>query len=147
MIEKEYESNVSKISITSSTFETKNLELVKEMGDNVKCFDEEKKVFETTISKLKKVLVQRVKDFDDVKIELSRRIDKFETYFANLEKQNALLKSQLASQKYASLQKDNNDLRTSYNISQTLTKCASATKTNYGLLDIVIAYSGAAFDL
>ncbi|GJX26891.1 hypothetical protein Tco_0233187 [Tanacetum coccineum] len=87
-----------------------------EMGDNVKCFDEEKKMFETTISKLKKVLVQRVKDFDDVKIELSRRIDKFETYFANLEKQNALLKSQLASQKYASLQKDNNDLRTSYNM-------------------------------
>ncbi|GJS89879.1 hypothetical protein Tco_0772515 [Tanacetum coccineum] len=116
MIEKEYESNVSKIFITSSTFETKNLELVKEMGDNVKCFDEEKKMFETTISKLKKVLVQRVKDFDDVKIELSRRIDKFETYFANLEKQNALLKSQLASQKYASLQKDNNDLRTSYNM-------------------------------
>ncbi|GKF16147.1 hypothetical protein Tco_0061065, partial [Tanacetum coccineum] len=31
MIEKEYESNVSKISITSSTFETKNLELVKEI--------------------------------------------------------------------------------------------------------------------
>ncbi|GJZ12122.1 hypothetical protein Tco_0546881 [Tanacetum coccineum] len=99
-----------------NAIETKNLELVKEMGDNVKCFDEEKKMFETTISKLKKVLVQRVKDFDDVKIELSRRIDKFETYFANLEKQNALLKSQLASQKYASLQKDNNDLRTSYNM-------------------------------
>ncbi|GJU11540.1 hypothetical protein Tco_1133936 [Tanacetum coccineum] len=35
MIEKEYESNVSKISITNSTFETKNLELVKEMGDKV----------------------------------------------------------------------------------------------------------------
>nr|GEW50353.1 hypothetical protein [Tanacetum cinerariifolium] len=30
MIEKEYESNVSKISITSSTFEAKNLELVRE---------------------------------------------------------------------------------------------------------------------
>ncbi|GJV18320.1 hypothetical protein Tco_1367340 [Tanacetum coccineum] len=36
MIEKKYESNVSKISIISLTFETKNLELVKEMGDNVK---------------------------------------------------------------------------------------------------------------
>ncbi|GJY98209.1 hypothetical protein Tco_0515119 [Tanacetum coccineum] len=49
MIEKEYESNVSKISITSSTFETKNLELVKEMGDKVKRFDDEKKeVFEET---------------------------------------------------------------------------------------------------
>ncbi|GKD09467.1 hypothetical protein Tco_1189152 [Tanacetum coccineum] len=33
MIEKEYESNVSNIFITSSTFETKNLELVKELGD------------------------------------------------------------------------------------------------------------------
>ncbi|GJR96717.1 hypothetical protein Tco_0268891 [Tanacetum coccineum] len=66
MIEKEYESNVSKISITSSTFETKNLELVKEMGDKVKCFDEEKTAFETKISKLEKV-------FDDVKIELSKR--------------------------------------------------------------------------
>ncbi|GKA29913.1 hypothetical protein Tco_0716158 [Tanacetum coccineum] len=56
MIEKEYESNVSKFSITSSTFETKNLELVKEMGDKVKCFDEEKKMFETKISKLEKDL-------------------------------------------------------------------------------------------
>nr|GEU47619.1 hypothetical protein [Tanacetum cinerariifolium] len=33
MIEQEYESNVSKIFITSSTIETNNLELVKEMGD------------------------------------------------------------------------------------------------------------------
>ncbi|GKA36107.1 hypothetical protein Tco_0722598 [Tanacetum coccineum] len=32
-IEKEYESNISNISITSSTFETKNLELVKKIGD------------------------------------------------------------------------------------------------------------------
>ncbi|GKF75001.1 hypothetical protein Tco_0224445 [Tanacetum coccineum] len=88
MIEKEYESNVSKISITSSTFETKNLELVKEMRDKVKCFDDEKKVFKSTISKLEKELAQRVKDFDDVKTELSRRTDKFETYFANLEKEN-----------------------------------------------------------
>ncbi|GJV38018.1 hypothetical protein Tco_1410495 [Tanacetum coccineum] len=98
MIEKEYESNVSKIFITRSTFETKNLELVKEMGDIVKSFDEEKKAFETKILKLEKVLAQRVKDFDDVKTELSKRTDKFETYFANLEKENALLKSQLASQ-------------------------------------------------
>ncbi|GJR69259.1 retrovirus-related pol polyprotein from transposon TNT 1-94 [Tanacetum coccineum] len=113
MIKKEYESNISKISIASSTFETKNLALVKEMGDKVKCFDEEKKVFETKISKLKKVLAQLVKDFDDVKTELSKRTDKFKTYFANLEKQNALLKSQLTSQNYTSLQKENNDLRTS----------------------------------
>ncbi|GKC43651.1 hypothetical protein Tco_1061373 [Tanacetum coccineum] len=49
MIEIEYESNIS---IISSTFKTKNLELVKEMGDKVKCFDEEKKMFETKISKL-----------------------------------------------------------------------------------------------
>ena len=93
MIEKEYESNVSKISITSSTFDTKNLELVKEMGDKVKCFDEEKKVFAIKILKLEKDLSQWVKDFDDVKTKLSKRTDKFETYFANLEKQNALLKS------------------------------------------------------
>ncbi|GKD55196.1 hypothetical protein Tco_1288583 [Tanacetum coccineum] len=79
MIEKEYESNVSKISITSSTFETKNLKLVKEPREQMKCFDEEKKVFENTISKLEKDLAQRVKDFDDVKTELSRRTDKFET--------------------------------------------------------------------
>ncbi|GJY78877.1 hypothetical protein Tco_0484678 [Tanacetum coccineum] len=70
MIEKEYESNVSKISITRSTFKTKNLELVKEMRDKVKCFDEEKNVFETKILKLEKVLAQRVNDFDDVKTEL-----------------------------------------------------------------------------
>ncbi|GKE34637.1 hypothetical protein Tco_1453959 [Tanacetum coccineum] len=50
MNEKEYESNISKISITSSTLETKNMELVKEMRDIVKCFDEEKNVFETKIS-------------------------------------------------------------------------------------------------
>nr|GFA09530.1 hypothetical protein [Tanacetum cinerariifolium] len=55
-IEKEYESNVSKISITSSTFETENLERVKEIWNKEKCFDEEKKVFETKISKLEKVL-------------------------------------------------------------------------------------------
>ncbi|GKE17611.1 hypothetical protein Tco_1425188 [Tanacetum coccineum] len=116
MIEKEYESNVSKISITSSTIETKNLELVKEMRDKVKHFDHEKKMFENKISKLEKDLAQQVKDFYDVKTELSRRTDKFETYFANLEKENALLKSQLASQNYTSLQKENNDLRTSYNV-------------------------------
>ncbi|GJX32334.1 hypothetical protein Tco_0242189 [Tanacetum coccineum] len=58
MIEKEYESNVSKISITSSMFESKNLELVKELGDKVKHFDDEKKVFETKIAKLEKVLAQ-----------------------------------------------------------------------------------------
>ncbi|GJR67754.1 hypothetical protein Tco_0013819 [Tanacetum coccineum] len=116
MIEKEYESNVSKISITSSTFETKNLELVKEIEDKVKCFDEEKKVFENKISKLEKVLAQQVNDFDDVETKLSVRTDKFETYFANLEKENALLKSQLASQNYTLLQKENNDLRTSYNV-------------------------------
>ncbi|GKB75567.1 hypothetical protein Tco_0942462 [Tanacetum coccineum] len=116
MIEQEYESNTSKISITSSTIETKNLELVKEMGDKVKRFDDEKKVFENKISKIEKVLAQRVKDFDDVKTELSKRTNKFETYFANLEKENALLKSQLASQNYTSLQKENNELRTSYNV-------------------------------
>ncbi|GJZ43794.1 hypothetical protein Tco_0591049 [Tanacetum coccineum] len=89
MTKKENESNISKISITNSTLEIKNLELVKEMGDKMKCFDEEKKVFENKISKLEKVLTQRVKDFDDVKTKLSRRTDKFEKYFANLEKENA----------------------------------------------------------
>nr|GEV13251.1 retrovirus-related Pol polyprotein from transposon TNT 1-94 [Tanacetum cinerariifolium] len=116
MIEQEYESNISKISITSSTIETKNLEFVKEIGDKVKRFDDEKKVFENKISKLEKDLTQRVKDFDDVKTEFSRRTDKFETYFANLVKENALLKSQLASQNYTSLQKEKIDLRTSYNV-------------------------------
>ncbi|GJW12248.1 hypothetical protein Tco_1578075 [Tanacetum coccineum] len=117
MIEEGFEFNVSRFPIYMvHSFETKNLELVKEMGDKVKCFDEEKKMFETKISKLEKVLAQRVKDFDDVKTELSKRTDKFKTYFANLEKENALLKSQLASQNYTSLQKENNDLRTSYNV-------------------------------
>ncbi|GJR85043.1 hypothetical protein Tco_0209054 [Tanacetum coccineum] len=97
MIEKESKSNVSKISMSSSTFEYKNLKLVKKIWDKMKRFDEKKKVFEIKISKFKKVLAQRVKDFDDVKTELSRRTDKFETSFANLEKENALLKSQLAS--------------------------------------------------
>ncbi|GKE15064.1 hypothetical protein Tco_1422641 [Tanacetum coccineum] len=135
MIEQEYESNVSKISITSSTIETKNLELVKEMGDKVKRFDDEKKVFENKISKMEKVLAQRVKDFDDVKTELSKRTDKFETYFANLEKENALLKSQLASQNYTSLQKENNDLRTSYNVLKEKheTSCEKLEKENNDL--------------
>ncbi|GJV61693.1 retrovirus-related pol polyprotein from transposon TNT 1-94 [Tanacetum coccineum] len=87
MIEQEYESHVSKISITSSTFETKNLELVKEMGDKVKRFDEEKKVFEIKISKLENVLARQVKDFDDVKTELSKRTDKFQTKY--LKKQHS----------------------------------------------------------
>ncbi|GJW63202.1 hypothetical protein Tco_0115086 [Tanacetum coccineum] len=135
MIEQEYESNISKISITSSTIETKNLELVKEMRDKVKRFDDEKKVFENKISKLEKDLAQRVKDFDDVKTELSKRTDKFKTYFANLEKQNALLKSQLASQNYTSLQKENNDLRTSYNMLKDKyeTSCEKLEKENNDL--------------
>ncbi|GJZ58736.1 uncharacterized mitochondrial protein-like protein [Tanacetum coccineum] len=55
-------------------------------------------------------------DYDETFAPLSKRTDKFETYFANLEKENALLKSQLASQNYTSLQKENNDLRTSYHV-------------------------------
>ncbi|GJR79494.1 hypothetical protein Tco_0150279 [Tanacetum coccineum] len=58
MIEQDYESKVSKILITSSTIETKNLELVKEMGYKVKRFDDKKKVFENKISKLENVLTQ-----------------------------------------------------------------------------------------
>ncbi|GKA05017.1 hypothetical protein Tco_0684137 [Tanacetum coccineum] len=54
MIEKDYESNISKISITSSTIETKNLELVKEMEDKLKHFDDKKKVFKNKISKMEK---------------------------------------------------------------------------------------------
>nr|GEX33571.1 outer membrane protein porin [Tanacetum cinerariifolium] len=119
----------------SSTMEIKNLELVKEMKDKVKRFDDEKKVFENKILKLEKDLTQRVKDFDDVKIELSRRTDKFETYFANLEKENALLKSQLASQNYTSLQKENNDLGTSYNVlkEEYEISCAKLEKRNNDL--------------
>ncbi|GJU03034.1 hypothetical protein Tco_1113372 [Tanacetum coccineum] len=105
------------------------------MGDKVKRFDDEKKVFESTISKLEKELAQRVKDFDDVKTELSKRTDKFETYFANLEKENALLKSQLASQNYTSLQKENNDLRTSYKVLKETHKtfCENLEKENNDL--------------
>ncbi|GKC76485.1 hypothetical protein Tco_1127259 [Tanacetum coccineum] len=135
MIEKEYESNVSKISITSSTFESKNFKLVKEMGNKVKRVDDEKKVFENKISKMEKVLAQRVKDFDDVKTGLSKRTDKFKTYFANLKKENALLKSQLASQNYTSLQKEHNDLRTSYNLLKEKyeTSCEKIEKENENL--------------
>nr|GEW16852.1 outer membrane protein porin [Tanacetum cinerariifolium] len=135
MVEQEYESIILKISITSSTFESKNLELVKEIGDKVKRFDDEKKVFENKISKLEKVLAQRVKDFDDVKTELSKRIDKFETFVANLEKENALLKLQLASQNYSSLQKKNNDWRTSYNVLKEKyeTSCEKLRKKNNDL--------------
>ncbi|GKE37541.1 hypothetical protein Tco_1460946 [Tanacetum coccineum] len=81
---------------------------------------------------MEKVLAQRVKDFDDVKTGLSKRTDKFETYFANLEKENALLKSQLASQNYTSLQKENNDLRTSYNLlkEKYKTSCENLEKEN-----------------
>nr|GEU44220.1 outer membrane protein porin [Tanacetum cinerariifolium] len=94
----------------------KTIEIIeKEMGDTAKCFDAEKKVFENEISKLEKVLEKRVKDFDEVNTELSKKTDKFETYFENFKKENALLKSQLASQNYTSFQKENNDLRTSYN--------------------------------
>ncbi|GKC08810.1 hypothetical protein Tco_1000420 [Tanacetum coccineum] len=115
MIEQEYESNVSKISITSSTIETKNLELVKEMGDKVKCFDEEKKVFETKISKLEKVLAQRVKDFDDVKTELSR------TQVQELQSENEHLKSkvvdfitcQTLQMQVTKLKSENKDLKLS----------------------------------
>ncbi|GJV88148.1 hypothetical protein Tco_1532086 [Tanacetum coccineum] len=104
-----------------------------EMGDKIKCFDDKKKVFETKILKLE--LAQRIKNFDDVKTELSRRTDKFEMYFSNLEKENALLKSQLASQNYTSLQKENNDLRTSYNVLKEKheTSCEKLEKENNDL--------------
>ncbi|GKD37936.1 hypothetical protein Tco_1258143, partial [Tanacetum coccineum] len=104
------------------------------MGDKVKCFDEEKKAFETEISKLEKVLAQRVKELMMTK-QLSKRTDKFETYFVNLEKQNALLNSQLASQNYTSLQKENNDLRTSYNVLKEKyeTSCEKLKKENNDL--------------
>nr|GEW05289.1 outer membrane protein porin [Tanacetum cinerariifolium] len=107
----------------------------KEMGDTVKRCDAEKKVFENKISNMEKVLEQRVKDFDEVKTELSKRTDKFETYFANLEKENALLKSKLASQNYTSLQKENNDLRTSYNELKEIyeTSCEKLEKENNDL--------------
>nr|GEY98649.1 zinc finger, CCHC-type [Tanacetum cinerariifolium] len=111
-VQKEYNDLLASYDVLKQRLETK----FKEMGDKVKCFNDEKKVFENKILKLEKDLTQRVKDFDDVKIELSRRTDKFETYFANLEKENVLLKSQLAYQNYTSLQKENNDLRTSYNV-------------------------------
>ncbi|GKD98954.1 hypothetical protein Tco_1382851 [Tanacetum coccineum] len=111
IIEKENELNVSKISLTSSTFETKNLELVKEIEDKMKCFDEEKKVFENKISKLEKVLAQQVNDFDDVKTELSKRTDKssepiskkvsqFTTY--SLQKDRKYLKKQHSTETFSS---------------------------------------------
>ncbi|GKA84195.1 GABA transporter 1-like protein [Tanacetum coccineum] len=81
MIEKEYESNVLKISITSSTFKTKNLELVKEMRDKVKSFDEEKKEFETKISKLEKLASQN---------------------YTSLQKDKKYLKKQHSSETFAS---------------------------------------------
>nr|GEV75594.1 outer membrane protein porin [Tanacetum cinerariifolium] len=127
-VQKEYNDLLASNDILGQSLETKftllqhdksieqTIETIKkETGNTVKRFDAEKKVFENKISKLEKVLGQRVKDFDKVKTELSKRTNKFETYFANLEKENALLKSKLASQNYTSLQKENNDLRTSYN--------------------------------
>nr|GEV39161.1 RNA-directed DNA polymerase, eukaryota [Tanacetum cinerariifolium] len=115
-----------------------------EMGDKVKRFNDEKKVFENKILKLENDLTQRVKDFDDVKTELSRRTDKFETYFANLEKENALLNSQLASQNYTSLQKKNNDLRTSYNVlkEEYEISCAKLEKENNDLKMYMLAKLG-----
>nr|GEW03605.1 hypothetical protein [Tanacetum cinerariifolium] len=124
-VQKEYNDLMASNDVLRQSLETKfnllqndisleqTIEIIeKETGDTVKCFDAEKKVFENEIYKLEKVLEQRVKDFDEVNTELSKKTEKFETCFANLEKENALLKSQLASQNYTSLQKDNNDLRT-----------------------------------
>ncbi|GJV81918.1 retrovirus-related pol polyprotein from transposon TNT 1-94 [Tanacetum coccineum] len=96
MIEKEYESNVSKISITSSTFETKNLKLVKEMGDKVKCFDEEKKTFETKIAKWEKLASQNYtslqKENNDLRTSYNVLKEKYETSYEQLEKENNDLK-------------------------------------------------------
>nr|GEV99670.1 hypothetical protein [Tanacetum cinerariifolium] len=97
-VQKEYNDLLASNDVLKQRHETKFMFLkhdhsIEKIGDIVKCFDDEKKVFENKISKLEKDLTQRVKDFDDVKTELSRRTDKFETYFANLEKENALLKT------------------------------------------------------
>ncbi|GKC64075.1 hypothetical protein Tco_1096673 [Tanacetum coccineum] len=82
MIDQEYESNVSKISITSSIIETKNLELVKEMGDKVKCFDEEKKVFKTKNVELVKEMGDKVKCFEEEKKVFETKISKLEKVLA-----------------------------------------------------------------
>nr|GEW65563.1 hypothetical protein [Tanacetum cinerariifolium] len=146
-VQKEYNDLMASNDVLRQSLETKfnlsknnksleqTIEIIeKEMGDTAKSFDAEKKVFENEISKLEKVLEQRVKYFDEVNTELSKRTDKFETYFANLKKENALLKSQLASQNYTSLQEKNNGLR-SYNVLKEEYKisCAKLEKENSDL--------------
>ncbi|GJW20449.1 hypothetical protein Tco_0031071 [Tanacetum coccineum] len=67
--DQEFESKVSQISVSSSKFKTKNLELVKEMRKRMKHYDKEERVFETKIKKLEKVLAQQNKDFKELEEE------------------------------------------------------------------------------
>ncbi|GJW21312.1 hypothetical protein Tco_0031934 [Tanacetum coccineum] len=65
----EFESKVSQISVSSSKFKTKNLELAKEMRKRMKHYDKEERVFETKIKKLEKVLAKKNKDFKELEEE------------------------------------------------------------------------------
>ena len=64
---------------------------------------------------MEKTIAQQTKDFGDAKNDFSIETDKYEKYFAHLENQNASLHEKLASSDPLSLQKEYNDLRTSYN--------------------------------
>ncbi|GJX75432.1 hypothetical protein Tco_0314027 [Tanacetum coccineum] len=103
-------------------------------------FGNETSSFETKIKELEMILAQQTKDFKNAKVDFSKKTNKFETYFEKLKntkvvlkrqldhkiqdsnvekdqflKQIAFLESKLASQDLLSIQKEYNDLRTSYN--------------------------------
>nr|GEV73432.1 hypothetical protein [Tanacetum cinerariifolium] len=69
-------------------------------------FRNETSSFETKIKELEMTLAQQTKDFEDAKVDVSKKTDKFETYFEKLQKTRVILERQL--NQYS-------DLRTSYN--------------------------------
>ncbi|PWA60524.1 hypothetical protein CTI12_AA381110 [Artemisia annua] len=78
-------------------------------------FEKEKSVLKKKIVELEKMVAHKTKDFGDAKNDFSIEIEKYEKYFAHLENQNDSLHAKLASSDHPSLQKEYNDLRTSYN--------------------------------
>ncbi|GJX12242.1 hypothetical protein Tco_0202101, partial [Tanacetum coccineum] len=66
-----------------------------ESGEKKILFENETTSFETKIKELEIILAQQTKDFEDAKVDLSKKTDKFKTYFEKLESIRVVLERQL----------------------------------------------------
>ncbi|GJS00693.1 hypothetical protein Tco_0317201 [Tanacetum coccineum] len=137
---KKFDSRILNVFLQESLYDSDSSSVESISGEKKILFGNETSSFKTKIKELKMILAQQIKDFEDAKVDLSKKTDKFETYFEKLEntkvvlerqldhkiqdskaekyqflKQIASLESKLASQYLISNQKEYSNLRTSYN--------------------------------